>query len=114
MWLYSLPALFWSVVVTVLCLLPGKDLPEVQVVNFDKFVHITVFGLLCWLYLRWLMRKKTHSLSGQILVVLAVIVYGGLMEVLQGAFYTDRSADWLDFAANSAGCIIAFFVPKRQ
>ena len=98
-----------------MCLLPGKDLPEVQVVNFDKFVHLTVFGLLCWLYLRWFRDTATpRSVSSQILILLAVILYGGLMEILQGAFYTDRSADWLDFAANSAGCIIAFFVPKRQ
>jgi VanZ family protein len=47
-------------------------------------------------------------------VTLAIMLYGGLMEVLQGAFYIDRSADLLDAAANCTGCLIAFAIHLRK
>jgi VanZ family protein len=114
MWRYSLPALVWSLVTTVLCLLPGKDLPEVNIVNFDKLGHLSVFGLLCLLYLRWYAVIPKKTLKGKLLIVTAVVLYGGLMELLQGAFYSDRTADWYDIAANSTGCLLALFVSLRN
>jgi VanZ family protein len=48
------------------------------------------------------------------LIVLSVALYGGLMELLQGTFYTDRSADWYDAAANCTGCVLAFFLRLRN
>lgn len=45
-----------------------------------------------------------------------VIAYGGLMEWMQGAFYTDRSPDIYDVVANATGVLISFtlvsFFPK--
>jgi VanZ family protein len=114
MWRYAVPSFIWTAVVTVLCLLPGKDLPEVNIVNFDKFSHLFVFGLLCWLYLRWHKAVLGKSFKGGLAVTMAIMLYGGLMEVLQGAFYIDRSADLLDAAANCTGCLIAFAIHLRK
>jgi len=114
MWRYSLPALIWTAVVTVLCLLPGRDLPELNVVNLDKFVHLSVFGLLCWLYLRWYASGPNPQMQGRWAILVAVMLYGVLMEVLQGAFYTDRSADLMDAGANGVGCLFAFLLHLRR
>ncbi|MFN5371027.1 MAG: VanZ family protein [Bacteroidia bacterium] len=97
------PALLWSLIVTVLTLLPGRDLPDVHIVNFDKMAHFAVFGLLEWLYLNWICLGRSISKPG--LVTLGCIAYGGLIEILQGAFYIDRYADFWDFTFNSMGCI---------
>jgi len=106
---YSLPAIVWATFVTVITLLPGKDLPHVDIINFDKFAHFGVFGLLNTLFLRW--HYSLTSLRTQAtLVTLTIVSYSGLIEILQGAFYTDRTADIYDFVANSAGCIFAFLL----
>ena len=112
MFRYGLPAIIWTIVVTVLTLLPGRDLPEVNIVNFDKAAHLGVFGLLTGLYLRW-NNSLPVEVTRNILVTLFVIAYSGLIELLQGIFYVDRHADILDFAANATGCVLAFLLLQR-
>ena len=104
---YTLPAIIWTIVVSTLTLLPGKDLPEIHVINFDKFAHLGVFGLLNLLYLRW-QRFGTSTGIPSLWVTIFVVMYGGLIEFLQWAFYTDRTADFGDFAANTLGCLLAW------
>jgi len=99
-------AVIWHIIVTFLTLIPGKDLPKVDIVNFDKFAHTGVFALLTYLYLRWQMAKSPVLTQKHYLLVLGLIAYGGLIELIQGAFYVDRHASWFDFLANSLGCII--------
>jgi len=104
---FVLPALLWTLTVTILTLLPGKDLPTVDIVNFDKLAHFGVFFLLNFLYLRWKLFGPNLKPSALIITIL-IIAYGGLIEILQGTFYTDRFADWFDFLANAAGVGTAY------
>jgi hypothetical protein len=112
---YALPAFAWTTIITVLCLMPGKDLPSVSIVNFDKFVHVSFFGMLNFLYLRWGVFGNGLTLSS-IKITIFTIFYGGSIEIIQGTFYTDRHADLMDFIANTAGALIALycirFTPK--
>ena len=105
MFRFVLPAIAWTIIVTILTLLPGKDLPDVQIVNFDKFAHVGVFFLLSLLYSRWKLYGKGLNVSLPLIVVV-IILYGGLIEILQGTFYTDRYADIYDFIANGVGAIL--------
>ncbi len=109
---YVLPALVWTLTVTILTLLPGKDLPEVNIVNFDKVAHLGVFFLLCILYLRWKSFGPRLQASN-FTIACIIIAYGGIIEILQGTFYTDRFSDIWDFAANSTGVLTGIFIyPK--
>ena len=105
MFRFVLPAIAWTIIVTILTLLPGKDLPDVHIVNFDKFAHVGVFFLLSLLYSRWKLYGKGLNVSLPVIVVV-IILYGGLIEILQGTFYTDRYADIYDFIANGVGAIL--------
>jgi len=98
-------AIVWTLVIAFLTLLPGKDLPEISIVNFDKVAHLGVFALLQFLYLRWLGRYLMW-------ITVSCIFYGGLIELLQGAFYVDRYADVWDFVFNALGCLVALFIYK--
>ena len=98
-------AVIWTLVVAFLTLLPGKDLPEVSIVNFDKAAHLGVFAFLEFLYLRW----KGKYFWG---ITASCICYGGFLELLQGAFYVDRYADIWDFVFNGLGCLLALLVYK--
>jgi VanZ family protein len=111
------PALLWTLIVGILTLLPGRDLPDVRIVNFDKMAHFGVFALLEFLYLQWLCLGRSYLFPGRITV--GCIAYGGIIEILQGTFYTDRYSDIWDFVFNGLGClggwmIFRLFFQKRS
>jgi VanZ family protein len=109
---YAGPALLWTLIISILTLLPGKDLPKVDIVNFDKIAHLGVFFALNLFYLRWLC--KFNQQYNRLLVITAIcIAYGGLIEILQGSIYTDRYSDIFDFIFNTLGCLLALPVFKR-
>lgn len=99
------PALLWTITVSILTLMPGKNLPKVDLVNFDKTAHLGVFGLLNLLWLLWL-AVDANQKQWIKKVTIGCMVYGGCIELLQGAF-TDRAADWIDFVFNIVGCLLA-------
>lgn len=41
-----------------------------------------------------------------IIIILLCISYGGLIEIMQAKIFSNRSGDWLDFIANSFGCLM--------
>ncbi len=94
--------------------MPGKDLPEVHIVNFDKFAHVFVFFVLNSLYLIWNNRSTSAKKFNPYLITFSCIAYGGLIEILQGLFYTDRYSDFFDFAANSVGCVVGLVLVKQK
>ena len=82
--------------------------------NFDKLVHtVAYFGLtLLWLVLARSLRKVKLALttSKALLIVFLAIIYGIIIELLQGAATDYRTKDIWDVAANSFGAILAFLV----
>ena len=70
----------------------------------DKIFHIFAYGLLCGLwYVSLRQLRKTDPIA--IAVVLALI-YGIILEVLQGQLTADRKLDFLDVVANTIGITI--------
>ena len=45
--------------------------------------------------------------------VVFAIPYGGLLEILQGALFENRTADVYDFIANSVGCFIGLWLVNK-
>lgn len=88
---------------------PQTELSEIP--NLDKLVHFCMyFGLsgMLWLeFLRAHRRDNTpiwHAWAGG---SCCPILFSGCIELLQ-AYCTDyRGGDWMDFAANTAGALLA-------
>lgn len=102
-------ALLWALLILVLCLIPGSDLPQwswADLLNVDKLVHALMFAVLVVLIVRGLRERPASATGlGPILVaVLFAIPYGGALELMQGGLLTDRVADLGDFIANTIGC----------
>ncbi len=84
----------------------------------DKVVHGCMYLALVWVgcfdSYRWAGRRV---LIQWIFVPLAAMMLGGVMEILQGAMTTGRTADVIDFVANCCGTVIGLllavaFVPR--
>ncbi len=111
-----LPGLAWFFVVGILTLMPGKDVPEVgwlNIPNFDKLVHMVLFGgltlLFCLPYSKtcFSFLKKRNIF---IRISLSMILWGLMIEVIQKFFVPGRGFEWLDWAADSFGVLIAFWI----
>ena len=102
-------ALLWALMILILCGIPGKDVPEVSIVNFDKFVHASLFFVLLLLTVRGFSLQTDVAIlhnSPKITAFILCVIYGGTIELMQGAFFIDRTADINDFVANSFGCLV--------
>lgn len=98
-----LPALLWSVVILILCLMPKSDLPETPLFNipyFDKWVHVVLFFVLS-LTLLFAIPSRFW------IVILIGIGYGAFIEILQLIIPTGRTAEWIDLFADGFGATFA-------
>lgn len=114
-----LPALIWALVILGLCSVPGRDIPHIsflEMLSFDKWVHAGVFFTLVILFIRGFRLQSGSSYFRSHAAFMAVgisVAYGGMLEVMQGTLFSERSADIYDFIANSFGCFVALFLyPK--
>lgn len=78
--------------------------------DFDKIVHVGMYFVLAgclWIeYIR--SHKYTFTLKHVLIgAFLLPLVFSGSIELLQEYCTTYRGGDWLDFASNSSGIILA-------
>lgn len=104
-------ALLWAMLIFILCMIPGHDLPKISWLEnfgFDKVVHAGLFFVLAVLLVHGFSEQQSFSSlrnSPKIIALLICIPYGGALELLQGALFIERTADVYDFIANSFGSL---------
>lgn len=86
---------------------PHTQLEEIT--NFDKLVHICMYGgLSSIIWIEYLIRhKQIKSLQLIIESILIPILMSGCIEILQSCCTDNRSGDWIDFIANCIGVFLA-------
>lgn len=87
---------------------PTTDLDKIP--GIDKVAHICMYlGLSGMLWLEYLLKHKGNFNGRHVFVgaVVLPILFSGCVELLQEYCTTYRGGDWLDFAANSTGVIVA-------
>jgi VanZ family protein len=108
---------FWIVCILFLCLIDTKELPSVsylELLEFDKIVHIILFGLLV-LSLTIALRKQSvirWIRNNAMLIALAFsILYGCVIESIQFFVVPERTGEFDDILANVIGSVlgIVFF-----
>lgn len=113
----NLPGIAWFFLVLFLICLPGDDLPHPQgwmdKIFFDKWVHIGLFGMLAFLFMRTAGLSASPLKEKKILffkIVLAAILWGITTEFIQKFFIPGRSFDLADWAADTTGILSARFI----
>lgn len=101
--------LFCIALIWYLCLFKPPTLRISTFTGFDKFVHISMYLGTCSVFWFEYFRCKTKLSKSRLflLAVLAPILMSGLIELAQAYLTTYRGGDWLDFAANSFGVLLA-------
>ena len=111
--------MLWALLIFILCMIPGRDLPRIswlEILAFDKFVHAGLFFVLLLLLARGLTLQQSFFLRVNTALFISFsvcVIYGGLLELLQGALFIERTADIYDFIANSFGAFIGMIFFKK-
>ena len=84
--------------ITVVCLLPPKDVPKINL--WDKAEHAIAFGGLAFWFGSIMTRRNL------LWVGIAVVAFGGFIELAQGALGDGRDAEWGDLAADAVGALL--------
>ena len=91
---------------------PTTDLGTIP--NLYKVVHICMyFGMsgMLWLeFLRAHRRDRTPMWHAWVGAFVCPVLFSGAVELLQAFCTTYRGGDWLDFAANTTGAVLASLV----
>lgn len=90
---------------------PKTDLDNIP--GIDKIVHICMYlGLSGMLWLEYLLKHKTFFRLKRVLIgaTLLPILFSGSIELLQEHCTSYRGGDWLDFAANTTGVVLASLI----
>lgn len=86
---------------------PQTSLEEIT--NFDKLVHLCMYGGLSSVL--WIEYLIHHAIIQKwklaIECILFPILMSGCIEILQAYCTDNRSGDWMDFAANTVGALLA-------
>ena len=102
-----------TLVVAFLCLYPFQSQKESAIPHFDKVIHVTLFLVLSYFWMRGLSAQnqfKKVQEKAVLITVITAITYGVLIEILQEVMHLGRSFDAWDIAADSLGVMLAFGV----
>jgi len=103
-------AAFWLLIMTVLFVLPGSAFPEERwfdKVYFDKWVHVGLFAVLLFL---WRSSIASPMKSYSMMLLCIALLYGLSIEVIQGAWVPNRSADIFDVVADMTGSLLGILM----
>ena len=108
-----LPWATWLLILSILSLTPGENLPEfkLQLFELDKLIHfIFYFILVLLMSIGFRLKKNEPFYKSSVWIVGIGIFIGWSIEYLQGNYITNRYFDYLDIIANSLGTIVGMIV----
>ena len=94
-------AVGWTLFLFLLCLIPGNELPTVDIPFVDKWVHFILFAVFSFL---WLMAFPGLKWQRLLFVFACSVLTGWLVEELQGLLvFLGRFKDVMDIVADAVG-----------
>lgn len=97
----------WTLLIFVLCLLPGKEIPKVDIPFIDKWAHVVLFGIFSFL---WLCAIPTRRLVHLLLLFVITVFLGWLVEYIQGNYVQGRYQDDMDTLADAVGGLVGILI----
>ena len=109
-------AIAYTLLITAALLTPITDPPKIDIPFADKMVHLIINAGLFLVWASYVFSGKTNSKTTKTytlpLLFVCTLLYGILIEVVQGSFIPTRGADFFDVVANVSGLILGFFAVK--
>ena len=109
-------AIVYTIAIAILSLISTDNVPKLGIDISDKLLHVIAYALLTAI---WYFGLKINKINiGNLLLSASCIIYGIILEVIQGKVKTHRTADIYDVLANSIGVglviIVIYFWQRHQ
>ena len=106
-------AIAYTLLITAALLTPITGAPKIEIPFADKMVHLIINAGLFVVWASYVFSGKTNTKTYTLpLLFVCNLLYGILIEVVQGSFIPTRGADFFDVVANVCGLILGFFAVK--
>jgi VanZ family protein len=102
----------WMAVITYLSTLPGRSMPQINIVSIDKIGHFGVYGVFMALFVWAFYPQKSDNHRFMISILLFVIGWGIFMEWVQATFFPDRFFEVADMLANTLGALCGLWAAR--
>lgn len=118
LWRHFIFSGFWALIILVLYGIPGSNMPSVSFWNIlepDKVAHAGVFAILmCSLTFSVFKQSRFKVIKRKSIrfTALACLLYGTVLELIQGSVFSERHTDFLDILANAAGIVVGIVILK--
>lgn len=118
LWRHFSFTFIWASIILILYGIPGSNLPSVsfwKLLEPDKAVHAGIFLILmCSLTFSVFKQHRYKTLKRNSLrsSALICIVYGTVLELLQGSLFSERFTDVYDILANAIGVLLGIVILK--
>jgi VanZ family protein len=100
-------AIVWTLLIFILCFIPGRDIPNLHIPLIDKWAHVILFGVFTYL---WHMTIPTHNITYKISLFMISLFVGWMVEYVQGHYVPQRSQDSMDILADTIGGAIGILI----
>lgn len=102
-------AVFFTISITIGSLVKSDFIVVKSISVSDKIYHLIAYFLLMlsWLYV---FCKKEKFQKNVKYVILGCIIFGIIIEILQGVITSYRTASYLDIVANTIGVLLAVLI----
>ncbi|MBA9072915.1 VanZ family protein [Flavobacterium gossypii] len=108
--LFLILALFWTISITVACLVSMTEVPVVNVDQADKIVHLCFYAVFSILWFQYLKSSIQNTRTLFLSVFFLSVSFGILIEVCQSLFTENRQADLKDAIANTIGALLGLAI----
>jgi VanZ family protein len=106
-------AITYTLLITAALLTPITGAPKIEIPFADKIVHLIINAGLFVVWANYVFSGKTNTKTYTLtLLFVCTLLYGILIEVVQGSYIPTRGADFFDVVANVCGLILGFFAVK--
>ncbi|MCL5126878.1 VanZ family protein [Algibacter sp. L4_22] len=107
-------AVIYTIVLSAACLMSLKDMPKVNVSNGDKIFHFGAYAVFVVLwYGAFIFNIKFEKMRALLSATVFAVVFGIVVEVLQGTMTDYRSMDIYDVIANTSGALLTALILWR-
>ena len=104
----------WLFIIAILHAIPGSDIQRIifsELFLIDKLVHVVIFMIGVYLFVISTKQQQNTQFLRNISALF--VIYGLLLEVLQGFIFVGRSADFLDWLADIIGVFLGIWIYKK-
>ncbi len=109
-----MPVIVWMGIILTVSSIPGKSIPDIEILNIDKAAHFLEFLVFGFLLVRaFKCSYDNMNLAKAIILSLSIAFLYAVLDELHQQFIPDRMMDFFDLISDWAGSCVGIFLYRK-